>query len=73
MFVSYELRKRMRCVRTHDAGVALSTILISVLVNAFSSLYLYRTLRRDRMSPLDEEEVKIGLFCHIHRALLPYK
>jgi hypothetical protein len=39
-------------------GVALSTTLISIVVNALSSIYLYRTLRRDRMSPLDEEEME---------------
>jgi len=39
-------------------GVALSTILICILVNALSSLYLYRILRRDRMSPLDDEEME---------------
>ena len=38
-------------------GVALSTTLVSILVNAFSSLYLCRMLRRDRMLANSDEEM----------------
>ena len=38
-------------------GVALSTTLVSILVNAFSSLYLCRMLRRDRMLANKDEEM----------------
>jgi len=45
-------------MHTHTpTGVALSTTLICIMVNSISSCYLYRVLRRDRMTSSDDTEV----------------